>query len=795
MTPSRPNRWLWAALLALAPVLVACGGAEARKAEHTEKGQKFLAERNYEKARVEFRNALQIDPKDGNLRALVGYTNEKLDEHKDAVAAYQLALEVDETLEMPRARLALIYASAGLTDEAMEYIEPGLQRKPDSSGLLTARAVATAQKDLASARHDAEKAVKLDPTNEDAVAVLSSLMWRVGERDQAIALLQQSVAKLPSSMNLRTALAQLLIAEGRIADGERNLVEIEKLDPNEIKHSFRLAQAYLLQGKVDPALSTLRAAADRHRDNVDAKLAVAQLLVQHRGYAAGEKQMQDYVAADRKNLDLQLGLGRFYEATGRADDAAKVYRSVIADAGSRQQGTVARNRLATLALAEGRLDEASSLVGEVLTANPRENAALATRAEIAMQRGDTGAAIADLRSALGDDPDSVPLSAALARAYMRAGSPDLAEQALRSAVQYRPKDVEARAELAAFLIQNGRPAQAQPVFEQLLEENPNDVPAMVALTRVQLANGDHAAALRTAKRLQAVEPQSPMGFQLAGTAHEAARNFDEARAAYQRASELNPAAADPILGLARLDHQQNSTVQALERLEQAAKALPQNPQVRAMKGDLLLLSGRAAEAVHSYQAAIGVAPQWGPGYQSLARAHEAAGAPERAVAALNQGYEATNGDPAVGLALALLHERQGQIAEAVQTYERMLQRMPGDQTAANNLAYLLAEKRQDRASLQRALELARRFENSASAPLLDTYGWVLYRTGQYRDAVNVLSRARQKAPDAPPVLFHLGMAQLKAGDTEDGRRNLQGAIEKRPNAAWATEAREALAAL
>ena len=52
--------------------------AESRKAQHMEKGRQYLDAGNLEKARVEFRNALQIAPKElhaerRQLRDLVGH--------------------------------------------------------------------------------------------------------------------------------------------------------------------------------------------------------------------------------------------------------------------------------------------------------------------------------------------------------------------------------------------------------------------------------------------------------------------------------------------------------------------------------------------------------------------------------------------------------------------------------------------------------------------------------------------------------------------------------------------------
>src|ERR1019366_6926953 len=92
---SRRCRSLLALALGISMVaLTACGGAEARKAKHLEKGLAYLNAGNYDKARVEFQNALQIAPVDPEARFENGIVDEKLGKVREAAQYYQGVIDV-----------------------------------------------------------------------------------------------------------------------------------------------------------------------------------------------------------------------------------------------------------------------------------------------------------------------------------------------------------------------------------------------------------------------------------------------------------------------------------------------------------------------------------------------------------------------------------------------------------------------------------------------------------------------------------------------------------------------------
>ena len=117
---SAPRLSCMAVALIAAALIGGCGSAQSRKARYIEHGQQYLAAGNYDKARVELRNALQIDPRDGTVRLLLGQVAERTGDVREALGQYQAAIAANSQLAEARAALGRLFLLGGLPDKAME---------------------------------------------------------------------------------------------------------------------------------------------------------------------------------------------------------------------------------------------------------------------------------------------------------------------------------------------------------------------------------------------------------------------------------------------------------------------------------------------------------------------------------------------------------------------------------------------------------------------------------------------------------------------------------------------------
>ena len=132
--------------------------------------------------------------------------------------------------------------------------------------------------------------------------------------------------------------------------------------------------------------------------------------------------------------------------------------------------------------------------------------------------------------------------------------------------------------------------------------------------------------------------------------------------------------------------------------------------------------------------------------------------------------------------------------KAKEQYQKALKINSKFAPAANNLAYLYAEKGEN---IDEALNLAQSAkEQFPDDPhIADTLGWVYYKKNVFTLAITYLKEASEKTPDDSMIRYHLGMAYYKNGDKELAKKELRKALELDPKFSGAEDAKNILARL
>ncbi len=60
--------------------------------------------------------------------------------------------------------------------------------------------------------------------------------------------------------------------------------------------------------------------------------------------------------------------------------------------------------------------------------------------------------------------------------------------------------------------------------------------------------------------------------------------------------------------------------------------------------------------------------------------------------------------------------------------------------------------------------------------IMDTLGWVLYKRGDYAEAIVKFAKAAELLPENPTIRYHHALGLIKTGDKEKARQELEAAL-------------------
>lgn len=166
-------------------------------------------------------------------------------------------------------------------------------------------------------------------------------------------------------------------------------------------------------------------------------------------------------------------------------------------------------------------------------------------------------------------------------------------------------------------------------------------------------------------------------------------------------------------------------------------------------------------------------------YQVEGEILRGAGRGEEAMQVLSAALEVFPGDFDLLYLRAMTAETLGRIDLLEEDLQSILARDPANADALNALGYTLAD-RTDRYEeayvyIQRALALSP--QNNA---ILDSMGWVLYRLGNYKEAIKYLRRSLEIQQNHE-VAAHLGEVLWVSGEREEALNVWEQALELFPN--------------
>lgn len=681
----------WAMVLAVLGVVAGCGSPDEKKTAFFEKGKKLLESGDSVSARLEFKNAIQIDPDFAQAYHYLGKIELHQKNGKAAFGALSRAVALDPENIDARLDLGRLFLAGNALDRAEEQVEAVLKNAPDHvAAVLLKAGIYLKKKDAKTALALLENLDGKPDLPPSFYLIKAGGLGMEKNNSEADRVLEMGQTVHPRAVALVLARIRLLGKQGKLDAMEAELKKALDMVPDNLNLTLNLAWVYLKTGRQEQADAIVDEVMAGDPDDEKRVVAVAALLLRAGQEDKAIALIENGMKAHPETFQYTAMLSEIYLKKKQLDPASRVLSNYIALAQKAPEPdrVKARINLAKLEMIQGKADQAESQVDQVLEVDPRNIDAQYLKGRLALARGDGDEAVSRFRAVTEAHPDHMEGYIGLANAHVLGKNYDLALDILKKA----------------------------------LKQSPNSAKILKNMVRVNVLKKDTRAAEENLKHIVSLDPYNIGSIAGLGDFYLSQNRYDEAMAQYRLIQQNKKGEALGHLRVAEVLARTNRMDQAIDELEAGAEKTDNSSVFVTSLGKLYLKEGRQAEAVEKFKEALDVDPDNKLAWLTLAEIYER-----------NQEY-----DKAIALYIQGL-ERHKDVWSAANNLAFLLGKT---RTSKADLDEALKYARM-------ALAL-----NPGSGLALDTLGWVSYKSGHLEQAETYVAQAVEKLPDNLEIQYH-----------------------------------------
>ncbi len=784
-------------LLASSFLLVSCSGAEEREKKYLLRADKYFTEKNYAKAKVEIKNVLQINSKNSKARVLLGKVSLSEGDFRQALANFNTAAEEDPKQIDARVELARIYLSANKDAEAKKYIDEVLVIDPNHiEGKTISSGLYMRAGDRESALRIVNEVLSVSPGNAQAIAVFTAL-YIDSEPQTALEKINQGLALDAQNVALKLLKIEVLKRTKKVDEIAEIYLGLIAENPKNFAFYDKLAGDYIAQGKVSEAEAVVRKAILNNPDSVDPILALVNFLSKMKDQDKAEEALKEFIAKKPELYVLKKTLVSQYLQSNKKEEAKAILNSVINADNKSPEALSAKVDLARIYLIDQDKVKANQLLDEIFLVEQSNADARILSARIKISDNKIKDAIADLRTALKSDAQSLDAFKLLAFAQERDGTPDLALDSYFRALDISGNDVASLLGAARLSIKNQKADTGKKLLERVLTLDAVNPEATLTLINLMTADKDWEGAEKYCRTL--IDSNSVVkkatGYNALGGVYSAQKKWGIAKQSFEQALSLSAKSYEPLAGIVNALLADNKTAEATLFVESHLKKSPDFPAAKRLLAKLYLSDKKFQASIDIYESLIVAMPEEESLYESLAAVYFVQKDIKKAEATYLRGLARIPNSISLRAFLGNLYVSDKKYEAAKEQYEIANNKMPNSDMIKNNLAILLVNHLSSEANISKAVELVSGFTSSKEPNYLDTLGWVQFHAGNMPQAISFLQQAIGLKP-SPEFHYHLGMAYQKNSQPAEAKRELLLAIKDgNDKSDWLESAKKSLSAL
>ncbi|HEY4652558.1 MAG TPA: tetratricopeptide repeat protein [Pontibacter sp.] len=485
------------------------------------------------------------------------------------------------------------------------------------------------------------------------------------------------------------------------------------LTPDNAAINYKLAETYLALKNPRSATPFAQAAIAKEPKNGYYYLLLAQLHTEQKQFTEAAQAYNDLMRNVPDSDQYLFQLADLYLSQAKYSDALKTYERIEKKFGPMEELSVNRQQIY---LRQKNVTKAIEEGERLLANNPSEIRYFLGQAELYNANQQTDKAISTLQKALRLEPGNPYAHLMLSDLHRQKGNREQSEKEIKQAFASPELDIDTKVR----------------ILVDLIRQLPNPEIEDVSLELADLTIQSH--------------PEEAKAFAVAGDLQTIVGKKLQARDNYLKAVKLDDSHFKIWQQIVLLDADLNESAELVKHSEQALELFPNQAVFWFYNG-----TGHLIEKNY-----------------------------DKAVKALEHGKRLSAAEPELvaqfNMQLGDGYNSLKSYKKSDEAYEAVLAQDADNEHVLNNYSYFLSLRNENMAKAREmASRLIQKYPNNPT--YLDTYAWVLYKSGDYKNALKYLEQAVALSDDAT-IVEHYGDVLFKLGKKEEALTQWQRAKVK-----------------
>jgi len=767
------------------------------------RAQAYVGLNKYQKAKSELEKGIKIDPKAmlvmiGRAQLAMSRRDEKsarkflgqaLSQYPESPEAWRLLGSLERSLaKIAPAEVAYSKAIELQYNNGVDYLNRAMLRVSLKDYVGAEEDVAAAEKivqghpgvsyvngvlkfykeQYSEALTFFESAIKFDEKYMPAIFYLGITHFKLKNYQQAEVYLGQFLNDNPKFNTARYFLSAVLYQDKSYSKAKEKLMPLLAADPEN-------SQALLLMGNISFALGEAKEGIEYFRKSVEVKPENAEsrvklgmgLLLVDENLQEGAEQIEKALELDSTIFQADIVLALSHMKAGSIDDAIQVAEKFKI---RQPESAMPSNLLGVIYLAAGDEVKAKKSFEEAVAFAPNDIAGMQNLAELSFRAKDLDRAGKLFQDVL--EKDQGHLQALLRMADIEALRGQLSKSRLwlEKAVKENASALVPRLRLGRIFINEGRPLKAIMMLREIHEYYSAEPKFLQIFGEAQLASGNVELAVNIFKNLVKLQPDSADAHFYLANAFSFQKQFVASKNELKRALQLNPDHVRAQIAMLRMTVLDDRLDDAENMIAEMKKKNFQNIDLLLYEGLLRTQNRQFSKAINLYLQALDVSPRKSEAILGLAEALWVSGDRAQSLSKLEEWMKGNSSDVNVLSRLASLYVILGESSKAKTAYQSLIELMPDNAQAMNDLALLLESEDLDQSLIyaEKALNLS-----PESPDFMVTWGILLLKKAKFGQALGLFDKAIKLRPSDASLLYYRAEALLGNGEEERARAILE----------------------